>query len=66
MVNSERIQIARREFMRIAERAGLPEPDEVHYFDEEEELEFIWHEQKLAVIVELDEHASEEVPEVPF
>ncbi|HEX8647704.1 MAG TPA: hypothetical protein VF715_12445 [Thermoleophilaceae bacterium] len=63
----DRIQSARRDFMRIAEQAGLPEPDEVHYFEAEEELEFVWHEQKLAVVVELDEFSAAAVADdVPF
>ncbi|MEA2412542.1 MAG: hypothetical protein QOC77_3103 [Thermoleophilaceae bacterium] len=32
--------------------AGLPQPDEVEY--REESVVFLWHETKLAVIVDLD------------
>ena len=35
----------------IAVQAGLPQPDEVEY--REDEVVFLWHETKLAVIVEL-------------
>jgi hypothetical protein len=63
MASTERIRDTRRRFVELAGQAGLPEPDEVHYFDEEEELEFMWHEQKLAVVVEL---ADAPPPDVPF
>lgn len=61
MASIERIQDTRRRFLLIAEEAGLPEPDEVHYFEAEDELEFVWHEQKLAVVVELADPAAPEV-----
>ncbi|HEX8053611.1 MAG TPA: hypothetical protein VF517_11525 [Thermoleophilaceae bacterium] len=56
-------QVTRREdaelrFREIAAQAGLPEPDEVVYHEDDEELEFLWHEQKLAVVVELDENSG--------
>ena len=38
----------------IAERAGLPEPDEVIHHVEHEEIELRWHEPKLCVVLELD------------
>lgn len=65
MASIEQIQDTRRRFLAIAAEAGLPEPDEVHYFEAEDELEFIWHEQKLAVVVELDDHAGAAVPDAP-
>lgn len=37
----------------IVAQAGLPEPDEVNHHPEEEELELLWHEQKLCVVIEL-------------
>ena len=55
MADIERFQSAERDFLRIAERAGLPEPDEVNYRTNADEVEVIWYEQKLAVIVELDD-----------
>jgi hypothetical protein len=48
-------------FREIAAQAGLPEPDEVVYHEDDEELEFLWHEQKLAVVVELHENPGEAV-----
>ena len=53
-------EVTRREdaelrFRAIAAQAGLPEPDEVVYHEDGDELEFLWHEQKLAVVVELGE-----------
>lgn len=62
MASIERIQDTRRRFLELAAAAGLPEPDEVHYFEAEEELEFVWYEQKLAVVVELGEAAASEIP----
>ena len=58
MTNIETFQRVERDFVRVAARAGLPEPDEVHYDEEAEEMEFIWHDQKLAVVVELDEYSA--------
>lgn len=58
MANPERFQMVERDFLRVATKAGLPEPDEVNYREHDEEVEFIWHEQKLAVVVELDEHTD--------
>lgn len=70
MANLERFQMVERDFLPLAEQAGLPEPDEVNYREDEEEIEFIWHEQKLAVIVELDEFpegtAGDPLPDIPF
>jgi hypothetical protein len=66
MASIERIQDARRRFLAIAAEAGLPEPDEQHYFEAEDELEFVWHEQKLAVVVELGDEAEVPLPDAPF
>jgi hypothetical protein len=52
MTDRGRLQVAQRDLIRIAERAGLPEPDEVRYREEEGEVELLWHDRKLAVIVE--------------
>jgi hypothetical protein len=61
--NIERVQTARRRFTRLVDAAGLPEPDEVHYFEEEDELEFHWHEQKLVVVVDLEGRSVEPEPD---
>lgn len=69
MASIEQFQRVKRDFMRIAQQAGLPEPDEIHYHDREgadDEVEFIWHDQRLAVVVELDESLREAVPDPPF
>ena len=69
MANIERFQRAERDFLRVAEKAGLPEPDEINYREEADEVELIWHEQKLAVVVELDEYTDrcvEAEADVPF
>jgi hypothetical protein len=52
MTNHEHLHTAEREFMKIVGEAGLPEPDEVNYHEEDGEIELIWREQKLAVVVE--------------
>ena len=61
--NIERVQTARRRFETLADKAGLPEPDEVHYFEADDELEFRWHEQKLVVVVDLEGRSIEPEPE---
>ncbi|HEX8744588.1 MAG TPA: hypothetical protein VF712_15800 [Thermoleophilaceae bacterium] len=70
MANLERFQMVERDFLPLAAQAGLPEPDEVNYREDEEEVEFVWHEQKLAVIVELDElderAVGDPLPDIPF
>ena len=69
MANLDRFQIVERDFVKVAARAGLPEPDEVHYREDDEEVEFIWREQKLAVVVELDEYTdrcAEPEADIPF
>ena len=43
---------AERAFRELLPEAGLPQPDEVEY--REESVVFLWHETKLAVIVDLD------------
>ena len=48
----------------IARRAGLPEPDEVEY--RETSIVLLWHDLKLAVMVDeipMDEPAEEPAPE---
>ena len=39
----------------IAKSAGLGEPDEVRHEPEHNEIVLIWEEEKLAIVVELDE-----------
>jgi hypothetical protein len=43
---------AERAFRELLPEAGLPQPDAVEY--REESVVFLWHETKLAVIVDLD------------
>jgi hypothetical protein len=38
----------------LIERAGLPEPDEVSYEFEPDEVLLVWWRPKLAVVIELD------------
>ena len=70
-VYRERFEKVAREFPAIAARAGLPDPDEIHFHPEAAEVEFLWHDQKLAVVVALDDlreddGGSEEPPDIPF
>jgi hypothetical protein len=44
---------AERRMRRLLEDCGLPEPDEVVYG--ERSIELLWHEHKVAVVVDLDE-----------
>lgn len=48
----ETLRKAKCDLMRLARAAGLPEPDEINYRERDDEVELIWHELKLAVIVE--------------
>jgi hypothetical protein len=41
-------------FLTLIREAGLDEPDEWVYDDVNFEIVFLWHAQKVAVIVELD------------
>lgn len=69
MANLKRFQAVERDFAKVAAKAGLPEPDEVNYRDEADEVEFIWHEQKLCVVVELDDYSNrcaEPEADIPF
>ena len=66
MANTERFETAVRDFRAVAEKAGLPEPDEVNYREDEEEIEFIWHERKICVVVELDGSCEAPLPDAPF
>jgi hypothetical protein len=45
-------QHAERKLRRLLEDYGLPEPDEVVYG--EQVIELLWHDRKVAVVVELD------------
>ena len=65
MATIEQFERVERDFLKVAREAGLPEPDEIGYHDDTEEVEFIWHEHELVVVVEIDEHARRVVPEPP-
>lgn len=38
--------------LELLESADLPEPDEIEY--EEERVRLLWHDKKLAIIVDMD------------
>jgi hypothetical protein len=44
---------AEKAMRELLPRTGLPQPDDVEY--REESVVFLWHEQKLAVFIDLDE-----------
>ena len=52
MVDIEKLEDAQRRFVQLAAEAGLPDPDEVNYHEEDAEIEFVWREQKLVVVVD--------------
>jgi hypothetical protein len=52
MATTDEHAAAERAFRELLPEAGLPQPDEVEY--REESVVFLWHETKLAVIVDLD------------
>jgi hypothetical protein len=52
---------AERAFRELLPEAGLPQPDEVEYRDES--VVFLWHETKLAVVVELGGTGAVDVSE---
>jgi hypothetical protein len=45
---------AEQRMRELIERAGLPEPDEVSYDFEPDEVPLVWWRPKLAVVIELD------------
>ena len=53
MATIDQQQRAERRMLQLLEDAGLPRPDEVDYgFDE---VRFLWHDQKVVVVVDLME-----------
>jgi hypothetical protein len=46
---------AEQRMRELIENAGLPEPDEVRYEFDPNEVVFMWRDPKLAVVVDLDE-----------
>ena len=53
MATIDKKQRAERKMLRLLEDAGLPAPDEVHYG--ENCVRLLWHDRKVAVVVELDD-----------
>jgi hypothetical protein len=58
MADIAKLEDAERRMMQIAHEAGLPEPDEVRYREEDEEVEFVWLDQKLVVVVDCAAEAT--------
>ena len=55
MASMDRREQCERRMMALLEDSGLPLPDEVDLFYEENSVLFMWSDQKVAVIVELDD-----------
>jgi hypothetical protein len=53
MATIDQKQRAERRFLKLLEDAGLPAPDEVQYGHEC--IRLLWHDRKVAVVVELDD-----------
>jgi hypothetical protein len=53
MSSTERYQDTEQRILLLLEEAGLPQPDEVEYG--EACVRLLWHEQKLAVVVDIDD-----------
>jgi hypothetical protein len=53
MATIDKKQRAERKMLRLLEDAGLPAPDEVQYG--ENCVRLLWHDRKVAVVVELDD-----------
>jgi hypothetical protein len=53
MTNFEQHRAAERAMRELLPGAGLPPPDEVEY--EETSVVMLWHETKLAVVIDLDD-----------
>jgi hypothetical protein len=54
---------AEHRFTALLDEAGLQHPDSVSYDAETEELHFVWEEQQLVVVLELDRDHLEEIDE---
>jgi hypothetical protein len=52
---------AERRMRELVREAGLPQPDEVRDRFDPDEIVLMWHERKLAVVIELDEPAEDAV-----
>jgi hypothetical protein len=53
MAATSQHQAAEEALRELLPRTGLPQPDEVEYRDAS--VVFLWHETKLAVIIDLDD-----------
>jgi hypothetical protein len=51
-------EAAERDMRELLQQNGLPQPDEVEY--RERSILMLWHETKLAVVIDLDEPPSAE------
>ena len=56
-------EAAERDMRELLEHSGLPQPDEVEY--RERSILMLWHETKLAVVIDLDEPPSVEGGAMP-
>ena len=56
MVSLARKRAVEQDFKALLEDHGLPQPDSVEYGYEC--VRFLWHEEKLCVIVDIDDHGA--------
>ena len=56
-------EAAERDMRELLEQAELPQPDEVEY--RERSILMLWHETKLAVVIDLDDPPGDEEAEMP-
>jgi hypothetical protein len=59
MTSRDHLETAGRDMLRIVDDAGLPPPDEINHHVDDGEVELIWREQKLVVIVECGPECAE-------
>jgi hypothetical protein len=52
---TSRHEDAEQKLRDLLDGAGLPEPDEVCHESDPDEVVFLWHDTKTAIVVELDE-----------
>jgi hypothetical protein len=60
MATTSEHEAAERALRELLPRTGLPQPDEVEY--REASVVFLWHETKLAVVIDLDGTTADAVP----
>lgn len=55
---SDQRELAERRMLQLLEDSGLPLPDEIQHG--EYSVEFLWHDRKVAVVIDLDDFEEDE------